>query len=237
MRLDNYLYKHGFTDSRNRAKELILNEKVSVNSNIITKASFNIDNNLPVDIEILQENIYVGRGAEKLKSFLDTNDIKIKNSYALDVGSSRGGFVQILLQFGAECVTAVDVGTNQLHPLLKRDERVVSFEQTDIRDFKSSRLFDLITCDVSFVGIEYIMKDLDRLSKKDILILFKPQFEVGRDVKRNKKGVVKDQKAIMSAIEKFQARAYELGWNLIVKEYCKVKGKEGNVEIFYHFQK
>ncbi len=237
MRLDNYLYKHGFTDSRNRAKELILNKKVSVNSSIITKASFNVDNNLPLNIEILQESIYVGRGAEKLKYFLLSNKIDIKNRRCLDVGSSTGGFVQILLENGAAFVTAVDVGTGQLHRLLKQDRRVCSVEQTDIRDFVTDELFDVVTCDVSFVGIEYIMKDLDRLSRKDIIILFKPQFEVGKDVKRNKKGVIKDQKAIESAIKKFQSQTYEYGWKLIAKEYCKIKGKEGNAEIFYHFQK
>ncbi len=237
MRLDNYLYIHGFTDSRNRAKELILNKKVSVNSSIITKASFKVDNNSTVDIKILQENIYVGRGAEKLKLFLLSNRVDIRNRRCLDVGSSTGGFVQILLENEAADVTAVDVGRGQLHTLLKQDKRVISHESTDIREFIAQEPFDLVTCDVSFVGIENIMKDLDRLSRKDIIILFKPQFEVGKEVKRNKKGVIKDQKAIESAIIKFQALAYEYGWRMIAKEYCKIKGKEGNAEIFYHFQK
>ena len=185
----------------------------------------------------MEDVIYVSRAAYKLKSFFDDNNINVNGKNCLDIGSSTGGFVQILCQYGAKIVTAVDVGKEQLSSILKNESRVMSFEGTDIRDFKSDFCFDFVSCDVSFVGIEYILKDIDRLSSDEIVILFKPQFQVGLDVKRDKRGVVKDAKAIILQTHIFEKRTSVLGWELIKKEHSKVKGKEGNEEIFYYFKK
>jgi 23S rRNA (cytidine1920-2'-O)/16S rRNA (cytidine1409-2'-O)-methyltransferase len=143
----------------------------------------------------------------------------------------------VLLEYGAAEVTGVDVGKEQLHELLQHDSRVISIEETDIRDFQTSRKFDIVTCDVSFVGIGYILKDIDRLAQKDIILLFKPQFEVGKEVKRTKKGVVKDQHAVAIVQEKLESEIFKMGWELIMCQNSQVKGKEGNAEIFYHFRK
>ena len=237
MRLDNYLYENGYTNSRNKAKELILNKKVLVNNNIITKASFNISNNEECNIKILQASIYVSRAGDKLKAFFLENPVQIKNKQCLDIGSSTGGFVQVLLEYGAKKVVAVDVGTDQLDQSLRIDKRVECNEQTDIRNYKKDGCFDIVTCDVSFVGIEYIIQDIDRLSCRDIIILFKPQFEVGKEVKRNKKGVVKNQSAITLAQKKFEALCHTLKWHLCDKRASKVHGKEGNLEFFYYYTK
>lgn len=237
MRLDHYLYKNGYTNSRNKAKELILSQKVSVNNNIITKASFNINNNLDHKIEILQEHVYVSRAADKLKAFLSDYIIEITGRRCLDIGSSTGGFVEVLLENGAQKVVAVDVGTNQLHYSLRNDPRVICKEQTDIRNYQEDTCFDVVTCDVSFVGIEYIIEDIDRLACQDIIILFKPQFEVGKEVKRTKKGVVKNPRAIALAQKKFEALCLILGWHLRDKRASKIYGKEGNIEFFYHYTK
>lgn len=234
MRLDKYLHMHQFTSSRNQAQELIFNEKVKVGDKIITKASYQVHNE---QVIILEEHLYVSRAAYKLKSFLKDHAISVADKYCLDIGSSTGGFVQILCESGAKSVTAVDVGKDQLHHTLLHDPRVESFEETDIRAFQSDKQFNLVTCDVSFVGISSIINEINRLANDAIIILFKPQFEVGRDVKRDKKGVVKDSKAIILAFEKFETLTHSLGWHQIFKSYSKVKGKEGNEEIFYYFKK
>ena len=276
-------------------------------------------------IELVGE-IYVGRGALKLKSFLAACPLDVRDKNALDVGSSTGGFVQILLQNGAKSVTALDVGSSQLDKSLRADSRVKVAENTDVREFASgfqnsakdgkfngteqnlknqiepnfnpgksnfterdgflnepsepaftpSNLtqigantdesnsagvdfaaktqnakfapratkniapkFDLITCDVSFISLKEILPSIDALAggNCDIILLFKPQFEVGRSAKRNKKGVVTDAKAVREARAKFELAAANLGWIMRQTLECEVKGKEGNAEFFYAFNK
>ncbi len=151
----------------------------------------------------------------------------------LDVGSSTGGFVQILLQRGAKSVTALDVGSSQLSEILRRDPRVIVRENTDIREFASEKKFDLITCDVSFISLNLILKSLASLAKSALVVLFKPQFEVGAEAKRNKKGVLKDEKAAGAARAKFERLCAELGLAVLHSGACKITGKEGNQEFFY----
>ena len=189
------------------------------------------------DVKIIASHQYVSRAGDKLKKFLTTEPIMIEGQKCLDIGSSTGGFIEVLLEFGAEGVIGVDVGSDQLHPRLREDKRVISVEGCDIRDFASPEAFDVVTCDVSFVGSEHILPSIDRLSCGDIIMLFKPQFEVGRETKRDRKGVVKDGEAIISAQNRFEEHFQTLNWMLERKEISKIKGKEGNVEIFYHFRK
>ena len=151
----------------------------------------------------------------------------------LDVGSSTGGFVQILLQRGAKSVTALDVGSSQLSEILRRDPRVIVRENTDIREFASEKKFDLITCDVSFISLNLILKSLASLAKSALIVLFKPQFEVGAEAKRNKKGVLKDEKVARGARAKFERLCAELGLAVLHAGACKITGKEGNQEFFY----
>lgn len=151
----------------------------------------------------------------------------------LDVGASTGGFVQILLQRGAKSVTALDVGSSQLSEILRRDPRVIVRENTDIRKFASKKKFDLITCDVSFISLNLILKSLASLAKSALIVLFKPQFEVGTEAKRNKKGVLKDEKAACVARAKFERLCAELGLAALHASACKITGKEGNREFFY----
>jgi len=234
MRLDQYLFKNSYVQSRNRAKELIQNGLVLVNNQKITKPSYNIEDAL---IQILSDKEFVSRAGKKLRAFLDSHHIDIKDRYCLDIGSSTGGFIEVLLDEGARMVDGVDVGKDQLHPKIRASNRVRSFQECDIREFESERVYDLITCDVSFVGISYILDTIDTLAQDDIIILFKPQFEVGKDVKRDKKGVVKDAKAIEDAKLSFIKSAEQTGWSLIHTKESQIRGKEGNIEIFYHFKK
>lgn len=173
-------------------------------------------------------------GAEPVQTKLLQKDIlNLAGADVLDVGSSTGGFVQILLQRGAKSVTALDVGSSQLSEILRRDPRVIVRENTDIREFASKKKFDLITCDVSFISLNLILKSLARLAKSALIVLFKPQFEVGAEAKRNKKGVLKDEKEARAARAKFERKCAELGLVVLHASACKITGKEGNREFFY----
>ena len=173
-------------------------------------------------------------GAEPLQTKPSQKEVlNLAGADVLDVGSSTGGFVQILLQRGAKSVTALDVGSSQLSEILRRDSRVIVRENTDIREFASKKKFDLITCDVSFISLNLILKSLASLAKSALIVLFKPQFEVGAEAKRNKKGVLKDEKAPRAARAKFERLCAELGLAALHASACKITGKEGNQEFFY----
>ncbi|WP_297961005.1 SAM-dependent methyltransferase [uncultured Campylobacter sp.] len=173
-------------------------------------------------------------GAEPLQTKPSQKEVlNLAGADVLDVGSSTGGFVQILLQRGAKSVTALDVGSLQLSEILRRDPRVIVRENTDIRKFASKKKFDLITCDVSFISLNLILESLVRLAKSVLIVLFKPQFEVGAEIKRNKKGVLKDEKAARAARTKFERLCAELGLAVLHASACKITGKEGNQEFFY----
>ncbi len=235
MRLDLYLTQNFNIQSRNKANELIKASKVKVNKKIISKASFIVEDDM--NIELLEEDFYVSRAAYKLKYFLDEIKIDLKDKVALDVGSSTGGFTQILLENSVEKVVCVDVGSNQLHERIKNDKRIEFFENCDIRNFKSKICFDILTCDVSFISILNIIDSINSLNFKKIIILFKPQFEVGINVKRDKKGVVKDKLAIEKARENFIAKTLELKWKLEINSLSKLQGKDGNDEELFYFSK
>ncbi|XPV69475.1 MAG: TlyA family RNA methyltransferase [Halarcobacter sp.] len=235
MRLDQYLTQNFEIQSRNKAAELIKAKKVRVDSQVITKASFDVDENSK--IELLEEDFYVSRAAYKLKYFLEELNIDISNLKALDIGSSTGGFTQILLEKGIESVTCVDVGSNQLHERLRGNSKINFFENTDIREFEKSTTFDIVTCDVSFISVLNILDEIDSLSKDKIIILFKPQFEVGTNVKRDKKGAVKDKKAIIKARDRFMDSCVLKNWRLIYNSPSKIEGKDGNEEELFYFNK
>lgn len=234
MRLDKYLVEKGYFESRNRALDAIKRGKVFVDG-VKAKASLKCNENSTIDID--KEKFYVSRAAKKLELFLEEYSMNLTAKSTLDIGSSTGGFVQILLENKVSTVTCVDVGSNQLHHSLRKNERVHVFEETDIRDFKAEEAFDLVTCDVSFISILQIMDSIDRLAKSDMILLFKPQFEVGRTVKRDSRGVVVDVKAIAKAKEKFEEKAQLLSWILSYQTTSKLAGKSGNIEYIYHFRK
>ena len=236
MRLDLFLKTNLNVKSRNKSSELIKAKKIQVDGKIIEKSSFIVDENSKV--LILEDVFYVSRSAYKLKFFLDDiKNIDFTNLHALDIGSSTGGFTQILLENNIKSVSCVDVGSNQLDDIIKKDTKITFFENTDIRNFSSSTKFDIITCDVSFISILYIIENIDLLALHIIIILFKAQFEVGINVKRNTKGVVLDQKAVSKARVKFLDKCKLLKWNLIYNAKSKIQGKNGNEEEFFYFSK
>jgi len=235
LRLDKYLYTKGFAQSRNKALELIKEGRVKVGGKRVKKPSFGVSDDDVIDIDSYRQ--YVSRAALKLKGFLEEFPLDIKHKSCMDIGASTGGFTEILLENGAAKVYCIDVGSNQLSENLKSDKKVKNFENCDIRNFDCDKVFDIITCDVSFISVLNIIKDIDRFAKDKIIILFKPQFEVGREAKRDKTGVVIDEDAINVAMQRVEKAAEKPGWKMIGKSRSKLKGKEGNVEWFYLFEK
>lgn len=234
MRLDKYLVEQGYFESRNRALDAIKRGKVFVNG-VVAKASLKCDEHTNIDID--EEKFYVSRAAKKLELFLEEYPMALKGKRAVDIGSSTGGFVQILLENEVASVACVDVGSNQLHHSLRDHEKVAIFEETDVREFMPKEPFDVVTCDVSFISILQIIEEINRLASKDMILLFKPQFEVGRGVKRDSRGVVVNKEAIAEAKAKFEAKTVELGWEMCYATTSKLTGKSGNIEYVYHFRK
>jgi 23S rRNA (cytidine1920-2'-O)/16S rRNA (cytidine1409-2'-O)-methyltransferase len=236
LRADQYIAEKFPEFSRNQIQTLIKNGEILLNGKTLKKSSFKIEDE--PEIEFLKKQIYVGRGGDKLALFFDEVEIDISEKTVLDVGASTGGFTEVLLEKGASKVFALDVGTLQLHEKLRNDSRVISIENMDIRNFQTTEKFELITVDVSFISLHSIISDLYRLGNKYLLLLFKPQFEVGKNVKRDSRGVVLDQKAIEKSETEFIEKCEkEFSLKLISKQESKVSGKEGNKEFFLFFQK
>ncbi len=234
-RLDSYLVKNDFVESRNKAQTLVKEGFVYVNDKVIKKSSFGVDEY--DEVVVAQHKAYVSRAALKLEHFLEETGLHVKGKIALDIGSSTGGFTQVLLERDVKAVSCVDVGREQLHHSLREDNRVNVYEGCDIRKFESNEPFELIVSDVAFISLLYILDDVDRLASGDIVLLFKPQFEVGREAKRDKNGVVLDQKAIKRAMQKFEDACAIKNWQLVKKSPSKLTGKEGNQEWCYYFLK
>jgi 23S rRNA (cytidine1920-2'-O)/16S rRNA (cytidine1409-2'-O)-methyltransferase len=231
LRADTYISEKFPEFSRNKIQSLIKNSEVLLNGKVLKKSSFKIENE--PEIEFLKKDIFVGRGGDKLHYFLDSVDLNILNFVALDVGASTGGFTEVLLKNGVSKVFALDVGTLQLHKKLRENPKVISIENIDIREFETSQEFDLITCDVSFISLHSILPDLIRLAKNYLIILFKPQFEVGKNVKRDSRGVVLDKKAIWEAEKKFIEKCESLNLQILEKKESEISGKKGNLETFF----
>ena len=234
MRLDQYLVTNEYTFSRNKAQDIIKKGYVKVNDKIIKKPSFIVSDSDKVEVENSQK--YVSRAAFKLLGFMNKYNLNFDKKLVLDIGSSTGGFTQVALEKGAFKVVSVDVGNNQLHFSLRDNPKIELFENTDIREFSYPVKFDVIVSDVSFISLLKIIDKINQLAKDEIILLFKPQFEVGKEVKRDKKGVVKDEKAIKKARENFENECFNFGWKLIGSEESSIKGKEGNIEFIYHFK-
>ena len=205
MRLDQYITET-FSLTRNRAQQLIALGLVRVNGRTASRSSLTVA--VGMHIELIEDKRihWVSRSAQKLHDFLVTHDaIDVGNSTCLDVGSSTGGFTQVLLEHGASHVDAVDVGTDQLHPSLRLDPRVAVYEQTDIRDFSSEQSYDIVVCDASFISLIDIIDAILSLVQGDteIILLFKPQFEVGKDF-LTKSGIPKDTQQVQIVMKRWE---------------------------------
>ena len=238
MRIDQYIMELGLVDSRNRAQELIKEGSVLLNEEICNKPAKEIKKGARVSI--VEKRQWVSRGGKKLFDALKSFEIKVEGKTALDVGSSTGGFTQVLLQEGATKIIAVDVGTNQLHASLRNVPRISILENTDIRDVSSKlvNLFDLVVVDVAFISIEKIIKDIEITTKKGghIVLLYKPQFEVGKK-NISKNGLVKKETDIQKMLSNFLNILDNSSLEFVQSKDAYIKGKKGNQEIFVHLKR
>ncbi|BDA07915.1 TlyA family rRNA (cytidine-2'-O)-methyltransferase [Helicobacter pylori] len=234
MRLDYALFNQHLVSSREKAKALVLKNQVLVNKMVVSKPSFMVREG--DKIELIAEKLFVSRAGEKLGAFLETHFVDFKKKVVLDVGASKGGFSEVALLKGAKKVLCVDVGKMQLDESLRNDTRIECYEECDIRGFKTPEKIDLALCDVSFISLYCILEAILPLSD-EFLALFKPQFEVGRATKRNKKGVVVDKEAVLNALENFKNHLKTKDFQILKIQESLVKGKNGNVEFFIHFKR
>lgn len=241
-RIDKLLVEHGLADSRTKAQALVMAGVVLVNEQRIEKSSQEF---LPTDrirIKGKSDEIkYVGRGGLKLERALHEFHIQPSEYVCLDVGASTGGFTDCMLQNGAKRVVAVDVGTNQLVWKLRNDPRVEARENVNARYLKPEDFdeqFDLIVMDVSFISVTKILPALKELLAKDgqIIVLIKPQFEVGKG-EVGKGGIVKDTEKHAAVIEKINTFTAEIG--LINKGLIDspILGADGNKEFLALYRK
>ncbi len=229
-RLDVLLTARGLTPSREKAQALIIAGQVLVNHQKVVKPGVSVDADAVV--EMLGQTKYVGRGGLKLEAALDHWRIDPAGWVAMDVGASTGGFTDCLLQRGALRVHAVDVGKTQLAWAVRSDPRVVIHEEANARFLKLEEIgepIQLIVCDVSFISVTMILPALAAFSTR-MLILVKPQFEVGRE-QVGKGGIIRDPALHEMACKKVAQAVRHLGFtqNLIP---CPVRGAEGNQEFW-----
>lgn len=231
-RLDQYLVGRGLVQSRSQAESYIRLGQVQVNGQIVTKTGYSVG---PKDkVYLTSTEQYVSRAGLKLASVVKELGLNFKNKVVLDVGSSTGGFTDYALQHGASRVVAVDVGTNQLHPSLRNDDRIDLHEQTDIRNFSiaGNLEIDLVVIDVSFISLREILPHIALLvsPKSQIIAMVKPQFESGAEQKN--KGVIKNdsmRREILKDFESWVSSTYKIH----AKADSKVPGEKGNLERFY----
>jgi len=240
MRLDVFLYTNGYCESRNKAAALISSENVKVNGVVITKSSFDVscDASVEVNQNIVQ---YVARSAKKLLTAIDVFKIDFYDKIALDLGSSTGGFCEVMLNAGVRRVYAVDIGTNQLHDSLRNNEKIVVMENTNAR-YLTEDCFDekinVVTCDLSFISVKHILNVVYNLlsDNGEFICLVKPQFEVGpRFVGKN--GVVKDKRAQVMAVNDIVNFASEIGFSVYDISFSGLEGESGNREFLLYLKK
>ncbi len=238
LRLDKALFDKGLVESREKAKALILEGSVMVNSIIIDKAGAQVTSD---DILSLKSKMpYVSRGGLKLEHALKEFKIDVTDKISMDAGASTGGFTDCLLQNNSKKVYAVDVGYGQFSWKLRNDERVLLFEKTNIRYFDHSRVpdkIDIAVIDVSFISLtKVIPKIIEFLGRPgEIVALIKPQFEVGKkDV--GKGGVVKDEDKRLEAVEKIKADSEDMGLTVAGVTTSPIKGPKGNVEYLIYLR-
>ena len=240
MRLDLFLVKNQYCESRNKASALISDGNVIVNGNRVVKASYQVD-----DIDVVElindQKQYVARSAAKLLTAKQKFDLDFTDKIAVDLGASTGGFCEVMLENGISRIYAVDIGTNQLHPKIKSDKRVINKEHTNARFITSADFddqIDIITCDLSFISLKLIINAAFCSLKQggEFICLVKPQFEVG-NANVGKNGVVKDLKLHIKVVKEIVEYATTVGFSVCDVSFSGLEGESGNREYLLYMKK
>jgi 23S rRNA (cytidine1920-2'-O)/16S rRNA (cytidine1409-2'-O)-methyltransferase len=236
-RLDQALVDRGLVESRQKAQALIRTGQVRLDGVVAEQADQRVADG--VEVELGARSRFVGRGGEKLTGALEDFGVDPGGLVCLDAGASTGGFTDALLQRGARLVYAIDVGYGQLAWRLRQDERVVVIERTNIRDLTSltGPTPDLAVGDLSFISLRLVVPAIRRLLAPggEILVLLKPQFELGRG-RVGKGGVVRSQDDRDEALSNFTAWAAGDGLAVLGTVASRVVGAKGNQEYFVHMR-
>lgn len=240
-RLDAALAARGLARSRSHAATLIAEGRVRIGGRPVVKASTPVADSDELSVD--GADAYVSRGAHKLIAALDGFGIAAAGRLALDMGASTGGFTQVLRERGARRVLAVDVGHGQLAPTIALDEGVISVEGFNVRYMTPENLAaatgeqsapDLITGDLSFISLEHVLPAVADVAHEgaDVVLLVKPQFEVGRTAVRG--GLVTDPATRVDAVERTAWSAWDAGLGLRGILASPILGTHGNAEYLMH---
>lgn len=233
MRIDQLLVARGVFDSRARARAAIEAGRVRADGRVVAKPSEKVAEDAEIEAEAAHP--WVGRGALKLAHALDLWPVAIEGRVVLDVGASTGGFTEVLLANGASLVFAIDVGHGQLHPSLHGHPKIVSMEETDIRNYEGKRLParpDVVVIDVSFISLKLVLPVALSLAAAPmhLLALIKPQFEAAR--KHAKRGIIRNAMVHQEICDDIAAFAASLGCTDIQVFPSSITGGDGNIEFF-----
>ena len=241
IRLDRLLVERQLAPTRERAQALILAGKVLVDEQKIEKSGTGVDPG--VTVRLLGDDLkYVSRGGLKLERALEYWKVDVEGKICLDVGASTGGFTDCLLQHGAARVVAVDTGYGQMDFKLRQDARVRLLEKVNARYLTREDVeedIDLVVADVSFISLTLVLPAVvgaafaEARSGGSLIVLVKPQFEVGRE-QVGKGGIVKDEGAQQGAIEKVRRTVISLGFNKTEAIESPILGGEGNREFLLY---
>ena len=240
MRVDQLLVERGLVESRARAQALILAGLVFAGERKIAKAGESLADDTPLEVRG-RDHPWVSRGGIKLAHALDHFGIDVAGMTAIDVGSSTGGFTDVLLTCGARFVFAVDSGTNQLAWKLRQDARVAVHEQTSARiltDAQITQGIDIVVCDASFIALDKVLPVPLAFARPGawLVALIKPQFEVGRD-QIGKGGVVRDPVLHSAVCERVMGWLESIGWPVTGLTQSPITGPSGNIEFLVAAQK
>ena len=233
IRADQLLVDRGLAESRTRAQALILAGLVFAGDRKIAKAGDQLPQDAILDVRG-RDHPWVSRGGIKLDHALTFFGWDVAGAVAIDVGSSTGGFTDVLLTRGAAKVYAVDSGTNQLAWKLRQDPRVVVLEKTNARNLSDAEIpepVDLVVCDASFISLAKVLERPLGFARPDarLVALIKPQFEAGRE-EVGKGGVVRDPAVHQRVCDEARSWAESKGWNVVGIEKSPITGPEGNIE-------
>ncbi|MFL6299396.1 MAG: TlyA family RNA methyltransferase [Terriglobales bacterium] len=236
LRLDKLLLARGLVPSRERAQALILAGKVLVNEQKVEKPGTSVSTE--AGIRLLGEDLrYVSRGGLKLEKALEHWKIDVAGKTCVDVGASTGGFTDCLLQHGAARVVAIDTGRGQIDIKLRNDSRVRLLEQTNARYLTAEELeetADFLAMDVAFISATLVLPAMIAAAKpREIVVLVKPQFEVGRE-RVGAGGIVRDESDQQAAVSKVREAVAALGARDIEVIDSPITGSEGNREFLLH---
>jgi 23S rRNA (cytidine1920-2'-O)/16S rRNA (cytidine1409-2'-O)-methyltransferase len=238
VRVDRLLVERGLAESREKAQALIMAGEVTVNGQKADKPGQAVPGESR--IEVAPGRRYVSRGGIKLAAALDHFGISATDRICLDAGSSTGGFTDVLLERGAARVHCVDVGTGQLDWKLRNDPRVTVHEGVNARYLEPQEIGErvsLLVCDVSFISVTLLLSALTAALDPagEMVILVKPQFEVGRE-QVGKGGIVRDPELHQAACDRVEAAVRQHGFSTRIIE-SPILGTEGNREFLLHAHK